>query len=89
MIATAVIGVDSAVIIQAARVGATVEFTLFIAASLITLNFFFITYLKAADRMNAAPPEKQTEMLLSLGCLLVVMMALFVPVVIVIFLNIG
>ena len=84
MIVTAVVGVDTAVIIQAARVGATVEFTLFISAAIITLNFFFVSYLKAADRMNAAPPEKQTEMLLSLGCLLMVMMALFVPVVIVI-----
>ena len=33
-----------------------------------TLNFFLITYLEIADRINAAPPEKQTAMLLSLGC---------------------
>ena len=84
MIATAVIGVDAAVVVQAARFGATVEFALFIAAVMGTLNLFFASYLQAADRMNAAPPEKQTEMLLSLGCLLGVMMALMVPVVIVI-----
>ena len=87
MIITAVVGVDMAVVIQAARVGATVEFTLFIAASMVTLNLFFASYLKAADRINAAPPEKQTEMILSLGCLLMVMMALLVPVVIVILLR--
>jgi hypothetical protein len=83
MIVTAVIGVDAAVVVQAAWVGSTIEFTLFIAAVMGTLNLFFASYLKAADRMNAAPPERQTEMLLTLGCLLMVMMALLVPVVIV------
>jgi hypothetical protein len=87
MIATAVIGVDAAVIVQAARVGSTVEFTLFIAAAMITLNLFGASYLKAADRMNAAPPEKQTEMLLSLGCLLMVIMALLLPVTLVLLLR--
>jgi heme/copper-type cytochrome/quinol oxidase subunit 3 len=89
MIATAVVGVDAAVIVQAAKVGATVEFTLFIAAAVVTLNMFFASYLKAADRMNAAPPEKQTEMVLTLGCLMMVMMALLVPIVLVILLNVG
>lgn len=83
MILTAIIGVDSAVIVQAARVGETVEFTLFIAAAVVTLNLFFASYMKAADRINAAPPEKQTEMILSLGCLVLVIMALLVPVLVV------
>jgi heme/copper-type cytochrome/quinol oxidase subunit 3 len=87
MILTAVVGVDAAVVIQAARVGATVEFTLFIAAAMVTLNLFFASYLKAADRINAAPPEKQTEMILTLGCLVLVMMTLLVPVVIVILIR--
>jgi hypothetical protein len=87
MILTAVVGVDAAVVIQAARVGATVEFTLFIAAAMVTLNLFFASYLKAADRINSAPPEKQTEMILTLGCLVLVMMALLVPVVIVILIR--
>jgi heme/copper-type cytochrome/quinol oxidase subunit 3 len=87
MILTAVVGVDAAVVIQAARVGSTIEFTLFIAAAMVTLNLFFASYLKAADRINAAPPEKQTEMILTLGCLVLVMMALLVPVVIVILLR--
>ena len=51
---------------------------------MVTLNFFFVSYLQAAERMNSAPPEKQTEMVLTLGCLLLVMMGLLVPVVIVI-----
>ena len=87
MTATAVIGVDVAIVIQASRLGPGIEFPLFIAAALITLNLFFISYLKAADRINAAPPEKQTEMILSLGCLLVVMMALLIPVLVVILLR--
>ena len=87
MIATAVVGVDVAIAIQADRIGPGIEFTLFIAAALVTLNLFFISYLKAADRINAAPPEKQTEMILTLGCLLAVMMALLVPVLLVILLR--
>ena len=84
MILTAVIGVDAAVMIQASRIGPGIEFTLFIGAAMGTLNLFFASYLQAADRMNAAPPEKQTEMVLTLGCLLMVMMALLVPVLLVI-----
>jgi hypothetical protein len=87
MIVTAVIGVDTAIVIQADRMGPGIEFTLFIAATLITLNLLFASYLKAADRINAAPPEKQTEMILTLGCLLAVIMALLVPILIVILLK--
>ncbi len=89
MILTAVIGVNAAVVVQASRVVPTVEFTLFIGAVMGTLNMLFVSYLKAADRINAAPPEKQTVMILSLGCLLVVIMALLVPVLLVILLNVG
>ena len=71
------------------RIGPGIEFTLFIAATMGTLNLFFASYLKAADRINAAPPEKQTEMVLTLGCLLLVIMALLVPVLIVIMINVG
>ena len=87
MIATAVVGVDAAIVIQADRIGPGVEFTLFIAAALITLNLFFASYLKAADRINTAPPEKQTEMILTLGCLLLVIMVLLIPIVLVILLT--
>ena len=87
MIATAVIGVDSAILIQAGRVGTGIEFLLFIGAALVTLNLFFASYLQAADRINAAPPEKQTEMIVSLGCLLAVIMALLVPILVVILLR--
>jgi hypothetical protein len=87
MIVTAVVGVDSAIVIQADRMGADISFTLFIAAALITLNLLFASYLKAADRINAAPPEKQTEMILTLGCLLAVIMALLVPILVVILLK--
>jgi hypothetical protein len=84
MIITAVIGVDVAIVIHADRIGPGIEFTLFIAAAVVTLNMLFATYLDSADRMNAAPPEKQTEMVLTLGCLLLVIMALLVPILIVI-----
>ena len=58
MILTAVVAVDVAVLIQSASLGFGIEFPLFIASVLLTLNLFFATYLKAADRMNAAPPEQ-------------------------------
>jgi hypothetical protein len=87
MILTAAIGVDAAVVIQADRIGPGIEFTLFIAAVMGTLNLFFASYMKAADRINAAPPEKQTEMIVTLGCLLLVIMALLVPVLIVIMIK--
>jgi hypothetical protein len=74
-------------VIQADRIGPGIEFTLFIAAAMVTLHLFFASYLKAADRINAAPPEKQTEMILTLGCLVVVMMALMVPILIVILIQ--
>lgn len=87
MILTAVVAVDMAVLIQSASLGFGVEFPLFIASVLVTLNLFFVTYLKAADRMNAAPPERQTEMVLTLGCLVVVLMALMIPIVFVVLMR--
>ncbi len=87
MILTAVVAVDAAVLIQAAGLGFGIEFPLFIAAVLVTLNLFFASYLKAADRINAAPPEKQTEMLLTLGCLVIVIMVLTVPLVFVLLMR--
>ncbi len=87
MFLTAVLGVDTAIVVQATRFGRGIEFTLFIVAVVGTLNLFLASYFQAADRINSAPPEKQTEMILSLGCLLVVIMALLVPVVLVILLR--
>jgi hypothetical protein len=84
MIVTAAVGVDVAMVIQARRIGPGIEFTLFIAATMVTLNLFIASFLKSADRMNAAPPEKQTEMVITLGCLLLVIMALMIPVMLVI-----
>jgi hypothetical protein len=89
MIVTAVVGVDVAVVLQADRIVSRIEFTLFIAATVVTLNLFLASYFEAADRINAAPPEKQTEMIVTLGCLLLVIMALLMPVLIVILLNVG
>ncbi len=54
---------------------------------MVTLNLFVASYLESADRINAAPPEKQTEMILSLGCLLAVIMALLIPILVVILLR--
>lgn len=87
MIVTAVAAVDSALVIQSTRLGPGIEFTLFIAAVAITLNLFVASFLNAADRMNAAPPEKQTEMVITLGCLLLVIMALMIPVMLVVILR--
>ena len=87
MILTAVIAVDVAVLIQSASLGFGIEFPLFIASVLLTLNLFFASYLKAADRINAAPPERQTEMILTLGCLVAVMMVLMIPIVFVILMR--
>ncbi len=87
MIVTAAVAVDTAVVVQASRIGRGIEFTLFIAATMVTLNLFLASFLKSADRMNAVPPEKQTEMVITLGCLLVVIMALMVPVMLVILLR--
>jgi heme/copper-type cytochrome/quinol oxidase subunit 3 len=80
MVLTAVVGFDGAVLVQAASLGFGIEFPLFIASVLVTLNLFFASYLKAADRINAAPPEKQTETILTLGCLVAVIMILSVPI---------
>ena len=87
MILTAVVAVDVAVLVQAASLGFGIEFPLFIASVLLTLNLFFATYLKAADRMNAAPPERQTEMVLTLGCLVVILMVLMIPIVFVVLMR--
>jgi hypothetical protein len=37
--------------------------------------------------MNAVPPEKQTEMVITLGCLMLVIMALMIPVMLVVLLR--
>lgn len=87
MILTAVIGVDMAILVRSAGLGFGIEFPLFIASVLVTLNLFLVSYLNAADRMNAAPPEKQTEMVLTLGCLLAVIMILIVPIVFVVLMR--
>ncbi len=87
MILTAIVAVDAALVVQSTRLGPGIEFTLFITSVVVTLNLFLATFLKSADRMNAAPPEKQTEMVITLGCLLVVIMALMVPVMLVILLR--
>jgi hypothetical protein len=89
MIVTAIVAVDSAVVVQSARLSTGVEFPLFIAAVVVTLNLFLGSFLKAADRMNAVPPEKQTGMVVTLGCLLLVIMALMIPVMLVILLRAG
>ena len=87
MIAVAIVGVDVALVIQADRIGPGIEFTLFIAAVVLTLNLLIPSYFEGADRINAAPPEKQTEMVLTLGCLLAVIMALLIPVLVVVLIR--
>jgi heme/copper-type cytochrome/quinol oxidase subunit 3 len=87
MILTAVVAVDVAVLIQSASLGFGIEFPLFIASDLVTINMFFASYLKATDRMNAAPPERQTEMVLTLGCLVLILMVLLIPIVFVVLMR--
>jgi hypothetical protein len=87
MILTAIIAVDVTLVSQASRLGPGIEFTLFIGAVVVTLNLFVATFLKSADRMNAVPPEKQTEMVITLGCLMLVIMALMIPVMLVVLLR--
>jgi hypothetical protein len=87
MIVTAAVGVDVAMVIQASRIGPGIEFSLFIAAVMVTLNLFIASFLKAADRMNAVPAEKQTEMVITLGCLMLVIMVLTIPVFLVVLLR--
>src|SRR5258708_9624955 len=87
LILTAVVAVDVAVLIQWASLGCGIEFPLFLASVLVMLNLFFATSLKAADRMNAAPPERQTEMVLTLGCLVLILMVLMIPIVFVVLMR--
>ena len=89
MLLVAVAAVDLAVVAQASRMSTTIEFTLFITAVVITLNLFLASFLQAADRMNAVPAERQTEMVITLGCLLLVIMALTIPVILVILIRAG
>jgi hypothetical protein len=87
MIATLVAGFDAAILIQASKLGPGIEFTLFIGSVLLALHLLFPSYLAAAARLNEAPPDRQAGSLLYLGCLVVVIMAIMVPVIVVILLR--
>lgn len=80
MIALAIGTVEAFVLVEAHRIGPGIEFTLFIAAVLGTLDFLVPGITSYLDRVNNAAPEQQTGALLGLGCLLVVVALLTVPV---------
>ncbi len=87
MLAVAVFAVEGAVIVEAAKLGPGIEFTLFIASVLLMLNILLPSYLAAGQRINEAPPEKQAGELLRLGCFAVLIMFFLIPIVLVILLR--
>ena len=80
MIAVAVLAVEGVILAEAHKLGPGIEFTLFIGAILGTLDFLVPGYLAAADRINAAPPERQTAELINVGCLLFLIVMFLVPI---------
>ena len=87
MIAVAVLAVEGVILVEAAKLGPGIEFTLFIGSVFLLLNLLFSSYLDAARKINEAPPEKQTAAILNLGCFLILMMMAVTPVVLVVLLR--
>ena len=80
MLALAVLTVEAVILAEAHKLGPGIEFTLFIGAVLGTLDFLVPGYLAFADRINAAPAERQGAELLTLGCLLGLIVLLTIPI---------
>ena len=89
MIAVAVFAVEGVILVEAHRMGPGIEFTLFIGSVLGVLDFLVPGYLGAAERINSAPPERQTAELLNVGCLLFLIGLFLVPISLVILLRNG
>ena len=87
MIAVAVLAVEGAILGEAHKLGPGIEFTLFIGSVLGMLDLLVPGYLAAAERINAAPPERQAGELLSIGCLLILIALFTVPISLVILLR--
>ena len=80
MVAVAVLAVEGVILAEAHKLGPGIEFTLFIGAILGVLDFLVPGYLAAADRINSAPPERQTAELINVGCLLFLIVMFLVPI---------
>ena len=87
MIAVAVIAVEIVILAEAHKLGPGVEFTLFIGSVLGMLDLLVPGYLAMAERINAAPPERQAGELFQVGCLLVLIALFTVPISLVILLS--
>ncbi len=87
MLAVAVVAVEWLVLIEAARIGPGVAFTLFMASVLVLLDLLYVGYLAAADQINRAPAEEQAGPMLRLGCFLVLLMIFVIPVALVVLLG--
>ena len=87
MIAVAVLAVEGVILAEAHKLGPGIEFTLFIGSILGMLDLMVPGYLGAADRINSAPPERQTAELLNVGCLLFLIVMFLVPISLVILIR--
>ena len=80
MIGLAVATVEIFILVEAHKMGPGIEFTLFIGSVLVMLDILVPGYLDAAERVNAAPPERQGAELFNLGCVLFLIVLLLVPI---------
>jgi len=87
MIAVAVVAVEWLVLIEAARIGPGIAFTLFMGSVLVVIDLLYVGYLAAAEQINLAPPEEQAGHMLRLGCFLVLIMIFVIPVALVLLLG--
>lgn len=87
MIILALGTIEAFILVEAHRIGPGIEFTLFIGAVLGTLDFLVPGMVRYLDRINTAPPERQTEVLLGLGCLVILGSLLTIPVAMVLLLR--
>ncbi len=87
MVAVAVAGAEGAVLVEAAKLGPGIEFTLFIGSVLLMLDLLVPGYLATAERINRATPEQQAGQVAALGCLVVLLMIFLTPIALVILLR--
>ena len=87
MLAVAVVAVEWLVLVESARIGPGVAFTLFMGSVLVVIDLLYVGYLAAAEQINRAPAEEQAGHMLRLGCFLVLIMIFTIPVALVILLG--
>ena len=87
MVALAIFTVEGVILAEAHKLGPGIEFTMFIASVLGVLDLLVPGYLASVDRINEAPPERQAAELFNLGCLLVLIALLTVPISLVLLLR--